>query len=98
MGKNKLLIICISGLMLIGTSHSFAQKESGGYWLNLLSYDKSNVTSNFKIFNGGIITPGKWIGLGFSLGDLYSTNERYIIFDDDVEKKGNYIVLLTAAP
>lgn len=98
MSKIKSLIIWASVLMFISTNNGFAQKEKGGYWLNLLCYDKSNVASNFKIFNGGIITPGKWIGLGFSLADMYSTPERYTILNDNVETKGNYGMLSLITP
>jgi hypothetical protein len=75
-----------------------AQKESQGYWMNILSYGHYNVASNFKVFNGGIITPGKWIGLGLSIGDLYSTGEQYQVFNGDEGLNAHYGMLSLVTP
>ncbi len=75
-----------------------AQKESQGYWMNILSYGHYNVASNFKVFNGGVITPGKWIGLGLSIGDLYSTGEQYQVFNGDEGLNANYGMLSLVTP
>jgi hypothetical protein len=66
--------------------------------MNILSYGHYNVASNFKVFNGGVITPGKWIGLGLSIGDLYSTGEQYQVFNGDEGKSAHYGMLSLVTP
>ncbi len=85
-------------LLILVAGRGVAQKESQGYWMNILSYGRYNVASNFKVFNGGIITPGKWIGLGLSIGDLYSTGEQYQVFNGDEGLNAHYGMLSLVTP
>lgn len=94
----RLLVFSVITILFLAMCPAYAQKETQGYWLNILSYDRYNVASNFKIFNGGVITPGKWIGLGLSIGDLYSTSDRYQVVTDGEGKHGNYGMLSLLTP
>ncbi len=97
--SRKVMVLTVFAVMFFARIPAgMAQGESVGFWMNLLQYERSNAGSNFKIFDGGVITPYRWIGFGISFLDMYGTPDSYVLYKGESEWKAKYGLMSLVTP